>query len=329
MLIPVIVSAGSNRFLVAIVMVLTVVAQGRPATAAAPPAAAAEKLIKEGVEFRLKGDYAQALERFQSAHRLSPSARSLAQMGLAEGDLHRWVEAETHITEALGSHNTPWIENARTRELLREALAVVREHIGLVTVIGPDGAEVIVDGKPAGRLPLGEPLHVAEGKVRMEGRAEGRQPAGTDVVVPGGGAVTLRLDLPLVAIQAVTATPVTVAGPPKPPPPPLLPPDGAVAVEHASWKRPTGLGLLVAGGALLTLGAVWIGVDGKRTSCGASASGTACPEYDTATRGWVVGGIGAAAAIGGGLILYSSRSSRPSSIAISVAPAGAIFTGQF
>jgi hypothetical protein len=76
---------------------------------------------------------------FKKVHAEHPSARTLAQMGLAEGSLQRWVDAEGHLTAALAAHGTPWIENRRNREALEQALAAVRGHIGTLLVVGTPG----------------------------------------------------------------------------------------------------------------------------------------------------------------------------------------------
>src|SRR5450432_1161850 len=100
--------------------------------AAAAPVDPAEATIEEGVKLRTEGKHVEALELFKKAHAEHPSARTLAQIGLAEGSLRRWVEAEGHLASALAAHDTPWIENRRNREALEQALGAIRGHIGTV-----------------------------------------------------------------------------------------------------------------------------------------------------------------------------------------------------
>ena len=306
-----------------IFFLLVVLASPQAAFAAGTPA---DKLIDEGIELRIAGQYREAFERFQRAHALSPSALTLAQMALAEADLKRWVDAETHIARALAARGTPWIENTKNRGLLEKTLLLIRSHIGLVAVAGPDGTDVTVDGRAAGRLPLDAPLHIPEGTVRMEGKAEGRQSAATDVVVTGGGEAILRLDLPLVAIPTAPTPSVPEAVRPREPGPSLV--DVHPVVESSSWKTGAGIGLLVAAAGLLTWGIVWVAIDGNSTSCGTTLPGAMCPVYDTGTKGWVLAGIGAATGVSGGVLLYLDRRS-PHNVILSMNSTGAIVLGTF
>src|SRR5215831_4316633 len=82
-------------------------------SASAAPPSAADTLIEQGVALRTKRQLTEALDLFRQAHALAPSAKTLAQMGLTEANLKRWVDAETHLDAALNAHDTPWIEAAK------------------------------------------------------------------------------------------------------------------------------------------------------------------------------------------------------------------------
>src|SRR6266705_1743487 len=69
----------------------------------------ADALIKQGVELRRAGNDQQALERFRRAYDLAPTPRALAQMGLAEQALARWVDGEAHLAKALIAPQDAWI----------------------------------------------------------------------------------------------------------------------------------------------------------------------------------------------------------------------------
>jgi hypothetical protein len=258
---------------------------------AAPPADPAEALIEQGVKLRVEGKHAEALELFTRAHSLSPSARTLAQIGLAEGSLRRWLDAEGHLVAALDAHDTPWIENRRNREALEQALVSVRRHIGGVTVLGPEGAEVSVDGKVAGRLPLAAPLRLAEGEARIDGTAAGRKPATASVTVVGGETSTVILELP-----PEYKVPILDAD---------LPAE-AVTRSPSRWKTWTGASLLGVSAAALATGIVWLAIDG-RPSCDPPAGGTCYWVRDTKTQGWIAIGAGVAAGVGGGLLIWKAR----------------------
>jgi hypothetical protein len=262
--------------------------------ARATPASEADALIDQGIRLRVQGKNAEALELFKQAHLLAPTARTFAQVGLAEGALHQWLEAEDHIVAALSAHDTPWIENPRNREALDHALAAIRGHIGRVAVSGPAGAEITVNGKPSGRLPLSEPVRVAEGAARIEARAPGRRPGEARVEVAGGATMNVALELPLIPPPPVVTAPI-------PSPSPL-----AQEAPRSRGKTWAGASFLVASAAALATGIVWLVVDGDPT-CSAP-SGTVCEHlYDTKTQGWIAIAGGAAAGLGGGLLLWQSR----------------------
>ena len=104
--------------------------------ASASPGDEAEALIRKGVEQRRRGNHIEALELFERASAITPSARALAQRGLAESSLRRRVEAERHLGEALDRHDSPWIEARENRSVLEQVLANVRTHVGGVRLQG-------------------------------------------------------------------------------------------------------------------------------------------------------------------------------------------------
>src|SRR5690348_1479409 len=74
---------------------------------------AAAAMIARGLDLRRQGKPAEALEMFQRAHAIAPSARTLGQMGLVEGTLEHWTDAEDHLTAALAASDDPWIRKNR------------------------------------------------------------------------------------------------------------------------------------------------------------------------------------------------------------------------
>jgi hypothetical protein len=282
------------------ILILTV--STAPALAAGPNSA--ESLIEQGNSLRQKGQNQEALELFQKAHALAPSGRTLAQMGIAEATLKRWIDAESHLAAALEAHDTPWIENAKNRDAIQRSLVLVRSHIGLVTVVGPAGAEIAVGGASSGRLPLAAPIHIAEGRARIEGSADGRRSASVDLLVPGGRELTVHLDLPL-----VPAGPLPAAAAPASPAsdvPSLVEPSGVA--ESTPWKTWTGGGLLAVSAGLLATGIVWIAVDGNGT-CSPPVGARCMRMYDTKGQGWITLGAGAIAGVVGGILLWQGHHS--------------------
>jgi hypothetical protein len=210
---------------------ITICAAAFAATAGAAIAAPsddAEVLIRKGVEQRRQGNHTQALELFERASAISPSARALAQRGLAETSLRRWVDAERHLAEALNRHDSAWIQAKENRDVLEKALAGVRAHVGDVRLLGTDGAEIKVNDQAVGRLPLPGPLRLPEGSARITAAAPGKKAGEREVAVRGGGEVVVRLDL----------EPEAVAPPPPSPAPLPAPTVEPVAVEAAPVAPP-------------------------------------------------------------------------------------------
>jgi hypothetical protein len=280
--------------------------------AVAAPPEPLDATIEEGVKLRTEGKNAEALELFKKVHAEHPSARTLAQMGLAEGSLRRWVDAEGHLAAALAAHDTPWIENRRNREALEQALAAVRGHIGTLLVVGPAGAEVSINEAVVGRLPLAAPLRLPEGPVRVRGTALGHKAADVDATVTGSAETTVTLDL----------------GRPLPPPLPAAPIIDDEPLRPASaarWKAWTGASLVAASAAALIAGTVWLVVDNSGT-CTAPAGARCAHLYDTKTQGWIGLGIGVAAGVGGGVLLWEGTHSETR---ISLSPGRLVLSGRF
>lgn len=161
----------------------------------APEAAAqskdAEALVDEGVELRREGRDAEALARFERAYELQPSARALAQIGLAEQALGRWVSAHGHLVRAI-AEGGPWIEEHR--EALGRALSVVRDRVGRVSVhVDAPEARVAAGGRGH---PTGRPFAVEPGAARLVVSAPGRRTVERSVSVSAGEHRSLELTLP-------------------------------------------------------------------------------------------------------------------------------------
>jgi Tetratricopeptide repeat len=286
------------RLYIPLLIVTTVYAS----SAFAQPTSAADALIEQGIALRQKGQNQEALDLFQKAHALAPSGRTLAQIGVAEATLQRWIDAEAHLAAALDSHDSPWIQNTKNRAALEKSLVLVRTHIGLVSIVGPPGAEISVAGSPAGRLPLAAPLHLPEGRARIEGSADGREAKAVDLRVPGGHELILHLDLQMLPPPSV---PTSVAAPP-PAPTSLV--DTSPVAESTPWKTWTGAGLLAVSAGFITTGIIWLAVDGNNV-CSPPAGSRCMRVYDTKTQGWVTAGAGAVAGVVGGILLWQGHQS--------------------
>jgi hypothetical protein len=155
----------SNRSRLARVFIAAVIGStGLPSPARGENAE--DAAIRRGVELRKAGNDQAALEEFRSAYSLTKSARSLAQIGLAEQALGRWVDAEAHLEEALSNDAQPWIH--KHAAVLREAVTEIQPHVGSLEIIGPSGAEARVNGLVVGTLPFPKPVRIPIGTVNVE-----------------------------------------------------------------------------------------------------------------------------------------------------------------
>src|SRR5215475_9606181 len=129
----------------------------RPARAG--DSAEAEALIRQGVELRAQKKDERALPLFEKAYQISRSPRTAGQLGLVEMALGYFVDAERYLGEAVASPDHPWV--AKNLPTLKAQLAAAKAQIGELYIVGePAGAEVLVNGKPVGKLPLAAPIRL-------------------------------------------------------------------------------------------------------------------------------------------------------------------------
>jgi hypothetical protein len=181
-------------------------------------------LIRRGLDLRQKGQDEAALKEFRRAYEMSTTGRALAQIALAEQALGRWLEAETHLTEALTHTQEGWI--TRNRKHLDQALNDIQGHLGSLELPGnAKTGTVKVDGVQMATLPLTSPLRVPAGSIALEVQAPGYVPIFRNVVVPARGLARERL----VFVAVAAAKPVA----------PGKRPAGSVTTEEEKPLAPT------------------------------------------------------------------------------------------
>jgi len=312
---------------------------------AADPAACAQdadELIRRGVELRKQGRDQEALDAFRSANVVAPTPRALAQMGFAEQALGRWVDADEHLDAAARAAGDSWI--ARNRQVLELSLAAIHKHLGEIEILGePRGAEVRVDGRSRGTLPLAGRVRAAVGTVSVEVRAPGYLPVIRPVAVTAEELVRETIVLqPLTSVAAQPIFPAAGTGQPvESDRRPVEP--GADAVRpwsrRLAWAGVAGAGLFaVAGGVALGVReskARWF--SDAAHACDenlADKGGSACKDaYDTghtastlAIGSFVAAGV---LGIGAAILFYTSTptadGARPTTASLACGPAGAGF----
>jgi PEGA domain len=178
-------------------------------TRAAPDAAAAAALLRQGVELRKANDDRGALAAFEQAFTLAGSPEALAQMALAEQALGHWVEAHEHMRQALEHTEQPWI--AGHRATLEAALQEMASRLGTVEIsCNVDGAVVRVDGRVLGKTPLDGPSFLLAGQSVIQVVAPGYFDVTRQVYVDAGA--LSRLDVSLTPTEVGSAASGSATG---------------------------------------------------------------------------------------------------------------------
>jgi hypothetical protein len=175
-----------------------------------------EREIDAGLDLREKGHDREALEHFQKAYEMSRGARALAQMALAEQALGIWVDAEAHMKLALSSKDDKWIR--ANRQVLEGALNVIQRRLGSLEILGNVvGAEIRINGKPVGTLPLAEPIRALAGNAQVDVAADGYFPVSLTILIPATGLARETVTLNPRKTETVSASTPPVESPPKAP----------------------------------------------------------------------------------------------------------------
>lgn len=155
-----------------------------------------ETLVREGVELRRQGRDVEARDVFERAHALSPSARTRAQVALADQALGNWVVAELGLEEALAASADPWV--TRNEASLRAALEHARDALGTLRVELAEHSEgdVRLDGRQLTQQALRSGVRTPAGTHQLELRAGDRQLDEQRVVVPARGELVVKLGEP-------------------------------------------------------------------------------------------------------------------------------------
>jgi hypothetical protein len=197
-----------------------------------------DDLAASGLRMRDEGRDEEALALFRRSFETSHQPRSLAQMGLAEQALGRFVPAERDIRSTLSSQNDPWI--GLNRAVLEHALSVVSSHLAEVEVISNiPGSALWINGSSVGTLPS-SPVRVEAGGIVFEVRARGYETIRRAVEVAAGARFREEVALVPVVRSLDLREPTPV--------------QSADTAPHASPRRTAAWSLVVAGSTLLAGG---------------------------------------------------------------------------
>jgi hypothetical protein len=122
----------------------------------------AQELLTEGSHRYEDGDYAGALDKFSAAYAAYPSPKLMFNIGQANRELSRPVEALEAFEKVLASElDTPEDTAADARRFI----AQLQKNLGRIRIACTvSGAKVSVDGKDVGTTPLPKPIWVTRGR---------------------------------------------------------------------------------------------------------------------------------------------------------------------
>ncbi|MDB4940841.1 MAG: Thiol-disulfide isomerase [Labilithrix sp.] len=236
--------SGRTRILAlvtALSLLVPVAAQAAPTaptSLARDPAVteAARARIAEGLRLYSKKRYDKAQAAFLQAYALTKDPAVLLVLGLTTIKLRRPLEALRYLEQFTKEARGPTAEQSARAA---KGIADARSTLGALEIAAPDGAEIAVDGEPAGRAPLAAPIDVLPGRHEVTATtAAGTRTEAVDVKVRSLAKVRLGT-----ARAAATSSPPAVAEAPdavpeKPAPRPaapglLSPPESMLPVHLA------------------------------------------------------------------------------------------------
>src|ERR1700690_4037293 len=142
-------------------VLLAIVAQTAPLTADPQAKAQAQELLGQGTKLYEQGDVAGALEKFNAAYAAYASPKLMFNIGQANRELNRPVEALEAFEKFLVSAADASPEMVADA---RKSVAQLQKKLGRIQIdCETAGAEVSVDGKNVGVVPLPEPIWAAPG----------------------------------------------------------------------------------------------------------------------------------------------------------------------
>jgi hypothetical protein len=320
------------------------VASFAPAVARAQgsDAALAEALFQEGRRLMAQNKVAEACPKFEESHRLAPKLGTLLNLATCHDKQGKTGSAWGELTEALTLAKQAG--EAERVAYARKLLDDLEKRLSRVVLEVPkptDGEEVKLDGRVIVAAAFRTPIPVDPGDHTIEATAPGHASWSTIIgAKPGPSSVTVEVPA-LVASAAPSDTappsppPPAKKGPPPPPPPESHGPSGQLVA-----------GLVIGGVGLagIGVGSVFgVMTFGKQsdsedhcveTRCDAEGVDLRDSASTTATVSTIAFGVGAAALVGG-IVLIATDSGGDASARAMLAPsfgpdhAGATLRGVF
>ena len=296
-------------------LLLGLLAQSVEPAANAQAKAQAQSLLTEGSALYEKGGYADALEKFKQAYATYDSPKLLFNIGQANRDLGRPVEAlEAFEQFLIGARDAA----PETLEDAQKSVNELQTKLGRLRVeCQTENATISLDGKDVGLTPVTKLLWATAGRHQVTARHWNFAPAIENVDVRPGTVLPVHIVLQLPSANA----PAVQESRPEPPvgQVELAPKEPTSPASSGGWwMGRTWTWVAVGSAALFTVGAGAAGLamqskyDSLNKSCGSSSppGGTGCKESDisavasrrnTANVLWALAG---ASAVTAGILFF-------------------------
>lgn len=215
--------------------------------------AKAKALQVDGLKLLDKGNAAAALVKFNEAYEIVPSAKVLFNQGRAHEALGHDLDALAAYENFLRSPNMP----QAAREDAQRRVDKLHTRVAFLSVTGPTGADVLLDGAPKGKLPFEGTLAMAPGPHELRLQRDTQELFRQSLDARPGATINVN-----VVVQTQTTvrepSPSVNMTPPQPSETPTIAAAAGLAEEPQpqAWMRPTTWAVAGVGTAALVLGGI-------------------------------------------------------------------------
>ena len=160
----------------------------RPSSGATKEPSAKDKaavFAKEGAQAAASGEWDDAYADYAIAWSIDPSWEIAAALGRAAYKTKHYAESIQRLQFYLREAPAAKV-SAKDRTEAEAFIQDAKSKTGLITIKGPDGGDVLIDGTEVGKTPLAEPLIVDPGSHKIEVRRGAQGETKTAEIVAGG-----------------------------------------------------------------------------------------------------------------------------------------------
>ncbi len=175
--------------------------------------ARAQEHVDRGNQLLDERALAKALAEFRLAYAIFPSPKILYNQAQVEREMGRFVDAAAHYDAFMkGVTGADQAEVAQRVENARAAARDVRAKIAFLEARAGSGVDLMIDGRPCGKLPLTQALPLDPGRHLVEFRGPGLVDQRREIVLASGE------HQQVVAVPAILSAPEETLAAAAPPP---------------------------------------------------------------------------------------------------------------